>query len=151
LARPRIASGEPPKVERGLYYLRRAEKLAGITEEQRRSLQSMLTDVAFYQARQKLEDARRLVSEGLAQLKLASETENRHARSANQMLSTVGPAARDLEEALRRAVHTQSGPDTRDNSPVAPPPSPRPVTPASGDTSLQPFPASPTPDAGLTP
>ncbi|NRD68896.1 IF-2 protein, partial [Corallococcus exiguus] len=119
LARPRIASGEPAKVERGLYYLRRAEKLSGITEEQRRSLQSMLTDVAFYQARQKLEDARRLVSEGLAQLKLAAESENRHARAANQMLTTVGPTARDLEEALRRAVHSESAPD---NTPVAPAP-----------------------------
>ncbi|RKG58220.1 IF-2 protein [Corallococcus sp. AB011P] len=147
LARPRIASGEPAKVERGLYYLRRAEKLSGITEEQRRSLQSMLTDVAFYQARQKLEDARRLVSEGLAQLKLAAESENRHARAANQMLTTVGPTARDLEEALRRAVHSESAPN---NTPVAPAPR-QPAPSPAGDASATPPSAAPTPDAGAQP
>ncbi|MFP2913135.1 IF-2 protein, partial [Pyxidicoccus sp. 3LFB2] len=108
LARPRIASDEPARVDQGLYYLRRAEKLSGITEEQSLTLKKLMTDVAYYQARQKLEDARRLVGDALTQLKLAAESESRHARSANQMLTTVTPPARELEEALRRAVHTLS-------------------------------------------
>ncbi|MBJ6761984.1 IF-2 protein [Myxococcaceae bacterium JPH2] len=156
LARPRIASDEPARVDRGLYYLRRAEKLSGLTDEQRRALQGMLADVAYYQARQKLEDARRLVSESLAQLKLAAESQNRHARNANQMLSTVGPPARDLEEALRRAVHTESGPQEAQDGATAPTrqvsPSPLPPS-APGAPAPAQAPATPAqaPDAGPTP
>jgi hypothetical protein len=151
LARPRIASDEPARVEQGLYYLRRAEKLSGITEEQRLTLQKLMTDVAYYQARQKLEDARRLVSDALTQLKLAAESESRHARSANQMLSTVSPAARDLEEALRRAVHTLSGPEAAPQPPKetpVPPPAPTGPTP-EGAPPTAPAPAAP--DAGGMP
>lgn len=151
LSRPRIASDEPAKVDQGLYYLRRAEKLSGITEEQRLTLQKLMTDVAYYQARQKLEDARRLVSDALTQLKLAAESESRHARSANQMLSAVSPSARELEEALRRAVHTLSGPEAAQRpapeTPV-PPPAPTPTAPEGTP------PAPPTgaaPDAGNGP
>lgn len=145
LARPRIASDEPAKVDQGLYYLRRAEKLSGITEEQRLTLQKLMTDVAYYQARQKLEDARKLVSDALTQLKLAAESQSRHARSANQMLSVVTPPARELEEALRRAVHTLSGPQAAPEQPLpetpvsppaptptAPPETPLPVAPDAG-------------------
>jgi hypothetical protein len=151
LARPRIASDEPAKVDQGLYYLRRAEKLSGMTEEQRLTLQKLMTDVAYYQARQKLEDARRLVSDALTQLKLASESESRHARSANQMLSAVSPPARELEEALRRAVHTLSGPQQEaprpaPETPVAPPaPTPTPTTPEAAP------PTGAAPDAGNGP
>ncbi|MBZ4419003.1 IF-2 protein [Myxococcus sp. RHSTA-1-4] len=152
LARPRIASDEPARVDQGLYYLRRAEKLSGITEEQRLTLQKLMTDVAYYQARQKLEDARRLVSDALTQLRLAAESESRHARSANQMLSTVSPAARDLEEALRRAVHTLSGPQEAPRpapeAPVAPPPAPAGGTP-EGTPPTAPVPAAP--DSGSSP
>lgn len=119
LARPRINSDEPERVEQGVYYLRRMQKLSGLTEEQRLTVQQMTSDVAYYQARQKLEDARKQVAEALTQLKVAAESQNKNARSANQMLTTVGPVARQLEEALRAAVHTQS----------APPPPPAPVQP----------------------
>jgi hypothetical protein len=151
LARPRIASDEPARVDQGLYYLRRAEKLSGITEEQRLTLQKLMTDVAYYQARQKLEDARRLVSDALSQLKMAAESQSRHARSANQMLSAVTPPARELEEALRRAVHTLSGPEAAPE----PKPTPAPETPVSppeptGATPPEtPVPAAP--DAGGNP
>jgi hypothetical protein len=73
LARPRVLSDDPAQLEKGLYYLRRAELLSGLTEEQRRTLETMKADVAFFQARQKLEEARRDVTEALTQLKLASE------------------------------------------------------------------------------
>lgn len=153
LARPRIAAEDPARVAQGLYYLRRAEKLSGITEEQRRTLQVLLTDIAYHQARQKLEDARRLVSEGLAQLKLAAESQNRNARSANQMLSTVGPAARDLEEALRRAVHTQSAPREPEPAPSAPTPQPpsQGTSPAPQTEGQPPSQAPSGGDAGPTP
>ncbi len=151
LARPRIASDEPARVDQGLYYLRRAEKLSGITEEQSLTLKKLMTDVAYYQARQKLEDARRLIGDALTQLKLAAESESRHARSANQMLTTVTPPARELEEALRRAVHTLSGPQAVPQSP----PQPAPETPVAPPSPIGTTPeAAPVPafqDAGGTP
>ncbi|HZI07584.1 MAG TPA: IF-2 protein [Archangium sp.] len=101
LARPRVQSDEPAVLEKGLYYLRRAELLSGLSEEQRRTLETMKADVAFFQARQKLEQARRDVTEALTQLKLAAESRNRNTQRANQLLTAVGPAAQALEKALR--------------------------------------------------
>jgi hypothetical protein len=120
LARPRIASDEPQRIERGVYYLRRAERLTGLSEEQRASLKRMQAEVAYYQARQKMEDARKLITEALAQLRLASESDNRHARNAHQMLTVVEPATTALEQALRNAVHTLSGPPPQETQPPAP-------------------------------
>jgi hypothetical protein len=120
LARPRIASDEPKRIESGVYYLRRAERLTGLSEEQRASLKRMQAEVAYYQARLKMEDARKLIAEAMAQLRLASESENRHARTANQMLTVVEPATTALEQALRTAVHTLSAPPSKETQPPAP-------------------------------
>jgi uncharacterized protein YfeS len=136
LAKPRIVSDESERVEQGVYYLRRAQKLSGLTEEQRLSLQQMTSDVAYYQARQKLEDARKQIAEALTQLQVAAESQNKNARSAHQMLTTVGPAARQLEESLRAAVHTQS-------APREPPPAPAPA-PAQQPAPQEPRPTTPT-------
>ena len=110
LARPRVTSDDSKELERGLYYLRRAERLTGLTEEQHLSLKAMQAEVAFYQARSKLEEAQRLISESLTQLKLAGMSKNRHARNANQMIVEVEPAATALQESLRKAVHALSAP-----------------------------------------
>ncbi len=122
LARPRIASDEPRRVERGVFYLRRAEQLTGISDEQRTTLKRLQAEVAYYQARQKLDDARKLMSEAMAQLRLAAESDNRHSRSAHQMLTRVEPPIAALEQSLREAVHTLSAPPSR----APPPPSPAP-------------------------
>jgi len=110
LAGPKVLSDDPALLDKGLYYLRRAELLSGLTDEQRRSLAAMKADVAFFQAKQKLEEARRGVSEAMNQLKLAAESRNRNTQLANQFLSTVGPAAQALEQALRAAEARLGGP-----------------------------------------
>ncbi len=110
LAKARITSDDPTVLEQGLYYLRRAEKLAGTSDEQRQSLKEMHSEVAYYLARSKLDQARSEVAEALAQLKLAATTLNRHAHSANQMILEVEPAAKAFEEALRKAAHGLSRP-----------------------------------------
>ncbi|MFL5350309.1 MAG: IF-2 protein [Hyalangium sp.] len=144
LARPRIASEDPQKVERGVYYLRRAERLTGLSQEQHTTLKAMLADVAYYQARQKLEDARKLITDAMAQLRMAAEGDNRHSRSANQMLSKVEPAATKLEQDLLDAVHTLSGPASQDEQPPAPaaPAAPAAAPGTPGPTGQQP-PAQP--------
>ncbi len=127
LARPRVNSEEPKLLDQGLYYLRRAEKLAGLTDEQRLTLKQLRSDVAFYTARKRLEDGQKQIEEALAQLKLASGVESRHSRAANQMILAVEPEAKALAEALRKAVNTLSAP-----APVAEPARPAPpVAPAA--------------------
>ncbi len=132
LARSRTVSDEPKLLEQGLYYLRRAEKLSGITDEQRLSLKKMKSDVSFYSARLRLEDAQKQIDEALSQLKLAAQDDTRHARSANQMLLEIEPNAKLLSDSLRRAVHSLSQP--------APIPVPAPV-PAVADAGVVEAPA----------
>jgi hypothetical protein len=115
LARPRLVSDDPAILQQGLVALVRMQKLGGVTDEQRRTLKSLESEVAFFQARTRLDQARREVAEALTQLRLASDSGGRHARPAHRMLSAVEPAATALEEALRRAVYTLDS-DTPDGT-----------------------------------
>lgn len=120
-AEARIASEESREQQQAMQFMRRAEKLSGITEEQQRTLRRIQGEAAFYQARYRLDEARRLTAEAMVQLRLAAESPNQNARAANQMLVEVGPAARALEESLRRAVHTLSAPaEQRPPTPAQP-------------------------------
>lgn len=148
LARPRIASDEPQRIERGVYYLRRAERLTGLSEEQRATLKRMQAEVAYYQARQKLDDARKLISEAMTQLQLASDSDNRHARNANQMLTEVKPATAALEEALRKAVHNLSAPPSQDQAEQPTTPAPQTPSPGNGTSPAPPDTAQSGRDAG---
>lgn len=136
LAVERITSNNPQELERGLYFVRRAERLSGITEEQRTVLKKLQAEVSFYLARTKLDDARRLIAEGMSQLKLAAESQSRNARAAHQMIAEVEPVSQQLEEALRRAVHSISEappPRSMPESAAPPPDRPSAVTPTAPD------------------
>jgi hypothetical protein len=123
LAKGRVTSDDPQTLDSGLYYLRRADRLTTLTEDQRLSLKQMKQEVAYYQARGKLEEAQREIAEAMTQLRLAAQGNGRNARSANQMITTVEPPAKALEEALRSAVHTLSTP-AGDAAPLQPQPEP---------------------------
>ena len=51
LARPKLVSDDPAVLGQGLALLGRMQKLGGISEEQRRTLKTLESEVAFYQAR----------------------------------------------------------------------------------------------------
>lgn len=121
LARSRVLSDDPRLLDRGLYFLRRAERLAGLTEEQRLSMNQMRADASFYLARSRIEDAQRTLADGLSQLKLSATSTNRHARTASQMLLVVEPAAKHLDEALRQALAGLSAPPSAGEAPLNPP------------------------------
>jgi hypothetical protein len=106
LARPKLVSDDPAVLAQGLQLLSRMQKLGGISDEQRRTLKALDAEVAFFQARTGLDQARRDIAQALTQLRLAAESGGRHARPAHRMLAAVEPAAAALEEALRRAVYT---------------------------------------------
>jgi len=131
LARPKLYSDDAVDLDRGLYFVRRAEKLKGLTEEQRASLKGMQSELSYYLARTRLDDARKQLAEAMSQLQLAADSNDRHARSAHQMLLEVREPSKALEEALRRAVHTLSTPAQGPDKPAAPAPTPAPTpTPA---------------------
>ncbi len=106
LARPRLASDVPKDLDRGLTLVRRAEKLNGLTEAQRTSLKKMQTDVAYFLARVRLDDARRQLEEALEQLKLAAESDSKTRPQAALMLLAVEPQVKLLATTLRATTMT---------------------------------------------
>ena len=129
LARPKVYSEESADLDRGLYFVRRAEKLKGVTEDQRASLKTMQSELSYYLARTKLDDARKMLAEAMTQLQIAADSNDRHARSAHQMLLEVNEPSKALEEALRRAVHQLSEPAENPEKPAGKPPD-KPAAPA---------------------
>lgn len=109
LARPRLASDVPKDLEKGLALVRRAEKLNGLTEAQRTSLKKMQTDVAYFLARIRLDDARRQLEEALTQLKLAAESDSKTRSQASLMLLAVEPQVKLLSTTLRATTMTNDG------------------------------------------
>jgi biopolymer transport protein ExbD len=106
LARPRLASDTPKDLEHGLALVRRAEKLHGLTDDQRATLKKMQSDVAYFLARVRLDDARRQLEEALAQLKLAAESETKNRQQASLMLLAVEPQVKLLSTTLRATTMT---------------------------------------------
>jgi hypothetical protein len=118
-ARPKLLSEDTQVVASGMGLLHRMERLHGATDEQRRTLRSLELDVAYDQARIRFEDARRAVSEGLSELRIAADSPTRRARAAHAMLVKVEPAASALEDVLRQVVVTLAETPV---TPVAPAP-----------------------------
>jgi hypothetical protein len=121
-ADPKVVSDEPKVVDEGIALMSRMEKLSGITEDQRASLQRMEAEVAFDQAKIRLDQARQLIANALTQLKLAADSSTRHSQAAHQMVSAIEPAAQQLEEVLRTAVHTTATQETTAPAATAPAP-----------------------------
>jgi hypothetical protein len=141
LARPRLVSDDPAVLSQGLVALGRMQKLGGITDEQRKTLKGLESEVAFFQARTRLDQARRDVAEAVTQLRLAADSGTRHARAAHRMLSAVEPSAAALEEALRRAVYSLDSDAADGTTPTVP------TGPGPGATS-PPGPGRARPDGG---
>ena len=104
LARPRLASDDPKELALGFSYLRRAKRLPGTTQDQRAMLARMEGELAWYQAKMKLEQARQLLTEALSQLEVASAGRNRNSEKASQLAAQIAAPTRQFEDSLRRAL-----------------------------------------------
>lgn len=104
-AKPRVVSDDPQTLEKGLYALRRAERLSGLSSEQKEALKRMQVEVSYFQARLKLDEARRMVAEAVSLLRVAAGSQNAHARSASAMIAVIEPQTKSLDDAIRTAVH----------------------------------------------
>lgn len=109
LALPRLASDTPKDLEKGLVFVRRAERLNGLTDGQRTSLKKMQRDVAFFLARTRLDDARRQLEDALVQLHLAAESDSKTRGEASLMLLAVEPQVKLLATTLRATTMTDTG------------------------------------------
>lgn len=101
LAKPRLISDAPKDLDKGLAYVRRAERLTGLSADQRKSLKKMQQDLAFHLAQERLNDARQKLEDALEQLKLAAESDSRHRGDASLMLLAVEPQVKLLSTTLR--------------------------------------------------
>jgi hypothetical protein len=118
-ARPRVTSTSPAELAQGLALLRRAERLNGITEAQRSTLRALRAEVSFFVAQNTLEQSQRSVDEALAQLRLATQHDAKHAKEATQMLLAVEPHAKAFSDALRAAIHQLPSPAVTPATPPA--------------------------------
>ena len=105
-ARPRLESNDGKALDQGLAFVRRAEKLSGLSDDQRASLKKMQSDVAYFLARVRLDDARKQLEEALAQLKIAAESDSKSKSQAALMLLAVEPQVKLLSTTLRATTLT---------------------------------------------
>jgi hypothetical protein len=126
-ARDDVASRDPARLERGLAYLIRAEKLPGLSPAQRDDLAALRAESAYL-------EAFRLLSLAVDELRGASErlrrtasSRSQHAASASALLRDVEPVTEALAAALRRG-------DARGGDAARPPPPAEPASAPEADT-----------------
>jgi len=102
-AREEIASGDPGRLERGLAYVSRAERLAGISSAQRQDLASLRAESGFYEAQRLLERAAGELRDATDKLRNTAASRSPHAGEARDLLRQVEPAFDAASAALRAA------------------------------------------------
>ncbi len=127
-AKDDIGSGEPARLERGLGYLSRAERLAGISSAQRDELGALRAESAYYEGQRLLAKAADELREAAEKLRLAAGARSPHGAEAQLLLRQLEPAV-DAALAASRAVSIrprgEAGP-----VPASPAPAPAPAAPA---------------------
>jgi hypothetical protein len=127
-ARDEIASGDPARLERGLGYLTRAERLAGLSPAQREDLSALRAESGFFEAQRLLERAVGELRDAAEKLRHTGGSRSAHANDARALLQDLEPALDAAAVALRN-----SGPARR------PPPAPeQPAQPAAPGQSAPP-------------
>ena len=114
-AREEIGSGDPARLERGLGYLARAEKLPGLSGAQRDDLASLRAESGYQEAIGLLGRAVDELREATDRLRRASTSRSPHAAEAGRLLRELDPAVEGASSALHRVESTKT-------PPAAPPP-----------------------------
>ena len=113
-ARDDIETEKPELVARGLAWVARAERLAGVSAAQREDLRALRGESGFYEAMWLLERGAEDLRLAREKLRLASDSPTRHAAEAFVLLRRLDPL---VEEAFRtRASAPRPG-----EKPAAPP------------------------------
>jgi hypothetical protein len=109
-ARDEIASGDPARLERGLGYLGRAEKLPGLSPSQRDDLAALRAESGYQEAMRLLGRAVDELRDAADRLRRTSVSRSGHAGDAGRLLREVEPALEQTSAALRRAEGTRPPP-----------------------------------------
>jgi hypothetical protein len=125
-AKAEIASGEPARLERGLGYLARAEKLAGISSAQREELAALRAESGYLEAQRLLERAVDELRQASDKLRLAAGSRSKHGGDAARLLREVEPLVDGALGVLRGA------PGPRPAPPPGPGPGPAPASAPAG-------------------
>ena len=99
-------------------YVQRMERLANLSTEQIGRRTRMRTELAFFTARRKIDEARIALEAARADLKIAADLDARHKERANELLLAIDPQLKMLIEALRATSAIASAPAGETN--VAP-------------------------------
>jgi hypothetical protein len=111
-ARDEIASGDPARLERGLGYVGRAERLPGLSPAQRDDLAALRAESGYQEAIRLLSRAVDELRDAADRLRRAAASRSPHAADAGGLLREVEPAADAAAAALRRAgAPPQPAPD----------------------------------------
>lgn len=125
-AEPRVRAGDGDEMKEGSALVARAALLPGIRADQRIKLRALQAELAWFEGKQRLDDAGKLILEARRQLELATEASPSRAREAVAILEDLVPAA----DRLNRALQTARG--LRFPTGFPPPPEEEPKAPATG-------------------
>lgn len=117
-AREDIASEQPERLERGLAFVARAERLPGISSTQREDLRGLRGESGYFEALWLLERGVEDLRLARDQLKLAAGASTRRAPEAAMLLRTVESL---LEQALETTRAGAARPPRGEAAPPAPP------------------------------
>jgi hypothetical protein len=120
-ARDDIETEKPELVARGLAWVARAERLAGVSAAQREDLRALRGESGFYEAMWLLERGAEDLRLAREKLRLAADSPTRHAAEAFVLLRRLDPL---VEEAFR-ARASAPRPGEKHAAPPAPAPAPR--------------------------
>jgi len=122
LAKPRILSEESAQQERGIYYLNRAERLKGISDQQQHALKTLRAEASFSLAKTRLAQAELLLRETVEQFRLAAQTPNKNTPLASHALLALEPALRQLGLVIQGALLLSAEPPPAPLEVEEPPP-----------------------------
>jgi hypothetical protein len=125
-ARDQIASGDPARLERGLGYLARAERLPGLSPAQRDDLAALRADSGYQEALRLIGRAAEELREAAEKLRQATGSRSRHATDAGLILRDVEPAVDAALGALRAAGTVERGGGEQQPAPQPASPAPAP-------------------------
>jgi hypothetical protein len=121
-AREEIASGDPARLERGLGYVARAEKLPGLSPAQRDDLGALRAESAYQEALKLVGKAADELRDAAERLRRAAGSRSPHAGEAGVLLRDVEPVADAAAVALRKAAGAAPRPAAAAAEPHAPAP-----------------------------
>lgn len=125
-ARGDVDSGVKERLARGLEYLKRAERLPGLSAEQQQELAALRAESGFFEAQGLLERAAADLRGAAERLRAAAGSRSAHAADARLLLKDLEPAVDGVLSALRQGPR-----------PAQPPPGAAPISPPAPEQPVE--------------